>query len=86
MKLRHILVEQKYIAEDILKKLQDGKSFESLASTYSQCSSAKSGGNLGDVALNRLDEGFRECVETLKPGERTGIFRTRFGYHIAEAY
>ncbi len=86
IKLRHILVEQKYILEDILKKLQEGKSFESLASSYSQCSSAKLGGDLGEIQLERLDPSFCECVENLKVGERTNIFRTRFGYHIAERY
>lgn len=86
MKLRHILVDQKYVAEDILKKLQDGKTFENLAGIYSQCASGKNGGDLGDIAIHRLDETFQENVENLKVGERTGIFRTRFGYHIAERY
>lgn len=84
--MRHILVEHKYMAEDVLKKLHEGKSFESMASTYSQCPSAQQGGDLGDVGLQRLDEAFRDMVENLKPGQRTGIFKTRFGYHIAEAY
>lgn len=74
------------MAEDVLKKLAEGKTFEGLAASHSQCSSAKQGGDLGDVALQRLDESFRENVKNLKPGERTGVFRTRFGYHIAEAY
>lgn len=86
MKLRHILVEQKYIAEDVLKKLSEGKTFESLAASFSQCASSKQGGDLGDVPLHRLDITFKENVENLKVGERTGIFRTRFGYHIAERY
>ena len=86
MKLRHILVDQKYSAEDILRKLDEGKTFEHLASIYSKCSSAKNGGDLGDVALSRVDEVFRECVETMKVGERSPIFGPRFGYHIAERY
>lgn len=86
MKLRHILVDQKYIAEDILKKFAEGKSFESMALFYSECSSGEKGGDLGDIALSRLDEVFREEVENLQVGQRTGIFKTRFGYHIAERY
>lgn len=86
MKLRHILVEQKYIAEDIFKKLKEGKTFEHMAQIYSQCSSGARGGDLGDIDLQRLDETFRETVETLAVGERTDIFRTSFGYHIAERY
>ncbi len=86
MKLRHILVEHNYMAEDVVRKLAEGQNFESLATIYSQCSSAGAGGDLGDVPLQRLDEDFRENVENLKAGQRTGVFRTRFGYHIAEAY
>lgn len=86
MKLRHILVDQKYIAEDILKKFAEGKTFESMANFYSECPSGEKGGDLGDIALSRLDDTFREMVENLKVGERTGIFKTRFGYHIAERY
>lgn len=86
MKLRHILTDQKYMLEDVLRKLQEGKSFEAMATAYSKCSSAQNGGDLGKINPQRLDDTFYEFVEHLKLGERTGIFRTRFGYHIAERY
>lgn len=79
----HILVDQKYEAEDILKHLAAGKKFSELASKYSKCSSAPAGGDLGVVSLNRLDSDFAEHAILLKPGQYTPKpVKTRFGYHI----
>ncbi|MCB9073207.1 MAG: peptidyl-prolyl cis-trans isomerase [Bdellovibrionaceae bacterium] len=86
MKIRHILVEQRYEAEDILRLLQQGQSFETLAQKFSQCSSAGSGGDLSDIPLGRLDESFREAAELLKVGEISPIVRTRFGYHLIQRF
>lgn len=85
MKIRasHILVKHQYEAEDILRALKSGKSFEELARKYSQCSSAKVGGDLGVFSEGRMDEAFEESAFALKVGEITSsAVRTRFGYHI----
>ncbi|MGZ3769442.1 MAG: peptidylprolyl isomerase [Bdellovibrio sp.] len=85
MKIRasHILVQQKYEADDILRLLQNGQDFAALAKKYSTCSSASQGGDLGLVALGRLDETFEEAVLCLKVGETSKApVRTRFGYHL----
>lgn len=79
----HILVQQKYEAEDILKHLKAGKSFSELAAKYSSCSSAENGGDLGVVSENRLDPDFAEEAFSLKVGSYTLMpVKTRFGYHI----
>lgn len=79
----HILVKHKYEAEDILRLLNSGKSFEDLARQYSSCPSSSEGGDLGFVGLGRLDENFEDAVLALKLGETTKTpIRTRFGYHI----
>lgn len=84
MHLKHILVPHKYEAEDILKLLKSGKDFSELARKMSQCPSAASGGDLGNLKGKKLDMDFEEAAEILKPGQISGIVRTKFGYHIIQ--
>ena len=80
--VKHILVSQKFEAEDLLKKIKSGEDFESLARKFSSCPSSESGGDLGEVDSRRLDEDFSEAALKLKIDECSGIVRTRFGYHL----
>ena len=83
IQVSHILVEREYEAQDLLKALQQGKSFADLAKKFSRCSSAQQGGDLGVVAIHRLDEDFADAAMALKPGEISkSPVRTKFGYHI----
>ncbi|WII72071.1 peptidylprolyl isomerase [Bdellovibrio sp. 22V] len=85
MKIRasHILVQHQYEAEDILRALKDGKSFEELARQFSKCPSSKAGGDLGVFSEGRMDETFEEAAFALKVGEITSKpVRTKFGYHL----
>jgi peptidyl-prolyl cis-trans isomerase C len=84
MILKHILLQHKFEAEDVLKLLNEGKEFETLAKKFSKCPSAADGGNLGDLSGKKLDPDFQESAEILKPGQTSGIVRTRFGYHIIQ--
>lgn len=83
--LRHILVQHKYEAEDILRLLKQGRDFADLARKFSTCSSAKNGGELGDLSGKKLDSDFEDAVKQLKPGALSGVVRTRFGYHIIQS-
>lgn len=78
----HILVKEKYEAEDLQRRLKDGDVFEELARKYSTCPSAAQGGHLGTVEPKRFVEEFRDALEAMKPGEISGIVRTRFGHHL----
>ncbi len=80
--VRHILTEQRYEAEDVLKKLQQGEAFEALASKFSKCPSSARGGDLGEVDSSRFVEPFAEASEALGIGETSQVVGTRFGYHI----
>lgn len=82
MRLSHILVEQKFEAEDLQRKLQSGESFATLAQRFSKCPSSAQGGDLGDIELRRLDADFAEAAQDLKIGQVSGPVRTRFGYHL----
>ena len=55
---QHILVDQKFEAEDILKKLSLGEAFEKLAQDYSQCGSADEGGHLGEFGKGMMVPAF----------------------------
>lgn len=79
----HILVAHSYEAEDLLKKLSEGKSFEELAEKFSTCPSAKNNGDLGAIPLGKADPDFEDESLRLKAGEVTKKpLRTKFGYHI----
>jgi len=52
--VRHILVKDKDLAEQLKKKLQSGADFAKLAKQYSTCNSAKRGGELGEVKKGQL--------------------------------
>jgi peptidyl-prolyl cis-trans isomerase C len=82
MKLKHILVKYEYEAQDILRLLQQGRDFSELATKFSICSSAKVGGDLGDLTGKRLDQDFETEAGKLSVGQMSGIVRTRFGYHL----
>lgn len=84
MKLRasHILVKNEFEAKDILKKLQDGKSFETLAKDFSLCPSSARGGDLGEFSKGQMVEAFEKALLLLKPEEISGVVRTQFGYHL----
>jgi peptidyl-prolyl cis-trans isomerase C len=78
----HILVEKEYEAEDVLKKLSEGCTFESLAKDYSKCPSGEEGGDLGTFRKGQMVLAFEEAAFALKVGETSGPVRTQFGYHI----
>lgn len=78
----HILVEKEYEAEDVLKKLSEGCTFESLAKAFSKCPSRDEGGDLGTFRKGQMVATFEEAAFALKPGEISGPVRTQFGYHI----
>jgi peptidyl-prolyl cis-trans isomerase C len=79
----HILVQHEYQAQDVLRLLEQGKTFEELARRFSTCPSASAGGDLGEVKKGRMDEDFEDAAYVLKPGEQTSKpVKTRFGYHL----
>lgn len=63
------------------QELNAGKPFAKVADVYSDC--AGSGGAIGWIARGEMVEEFEEVVFALKKGERSPIFRSVFGWHIA---
>lgn len=72
-------------AEGLLKKINEGGDFATLAKENSDCPSKEKGGELGFVSRGRMVPEFEEAAFKLKAGEMSGIVKTKFGYHIIKA-
>lgn len=70
-------------ADDVLKKIKEGASFEETAKHYSDDKvSGAQGGGLGEFARGTMVPEFEAALEKLKPGEISDPVLTPFGYHI----
>ncbi len=79
----HILVKDKALAEEILRKLEAGEDFAKLAATYSEDTATKDrGGDLGWFQRDKLIVEVAKVAFESELGKPTGPVETRFGYHI----
>jgi len=80
---RHILVDDKSLAEAIIQKLQAGGDFAALAKEHSKDGSAKSGGDLGWFNPQAMVPPFADAVAKLEKGKFTLTpVETQFGWHV----
>lgn len=79
---QHILVGQEFEAQDLIKKLDEGVSFEQLAKDFSQCPSGKSGGNLGSFGRGQMVPEFEVATFALEVGQVSAPVKTQFGHHL----
>jgi parvulin-like peptidyl-prolyl isomerase len=70
------------LAQDLLARAKKGEAFETLAKQYSDCPSAKDGGDLGFFRQGQMVPPFDKAAFSLKPGQMSDIVETQFGYHI----
>lgn len=85
--VRHILVEEEQLANDIIKKLKDkSATFEQLAKEHSKDpGSAAEGGNLGWAQAGNYVAPFAQAVESTPKGQMTDKpVQTQFGWHVVE--
>jgi len=69
-------------AEDILKQIRAGASFEDLAKKVSQDPSAAQGGDLGGFARGKLAKQLEDTTFAMKKGDISDVIRTRQGFVI----
>ena len=82
---RHILVESKAEADDVIKKLNAGADFAKLAEKESKDGSAKQGGDLGWFSLSTMVPEFAKAVSELDKGKYTQTpVQTQYGWHVIE--
>ncbi len=80
---RHILVESRATADDLLAQLNKGADFAKLAEKHSIDGSAKQGGDLGWFNLKTMVPQFSNAVAALEKGKYTTTpVQTQFGWHI----
>ena len=68
--------------EAALAELERGAPFSEVAEKHSDCKGK--GGDLGQFPAGEMVQEFEDAIRALEPGQRTGVFRTPFGFHIAE--
>ncbi|HBG5258085.1 TPA: peptidylprolyl isomerase [Clostridioides difficile] len=72
-------------ADNILTKIKNGESFESLAKKYSDDkATGKNGGQLGYFIKDDKNAEFTKEVFKLKKNEVSNVFETSYGYHIVK--
>jgi len=85
VRARHILVETKAEAEALRVRLVAGEDFVALAREYSlDAGSREEGGNLAYFTKDMLSPDFTRAVFAISEGELTPVFKTDYGWHIAE--
>ncbi len=85
--VRHILVDDKDTAVEIVSKLQAGENFETLAAEHSNDTNSKNiGGKLDWSAPERFVKPFSDAMVSLEKGSLTQEpVLTDYGYHVIES-
>ena len=80
---RHILVKTKEEAEAVIKELDGGADFETVAKEKSTGPSGPKGGDLGFFGPGQMVPAFEKAAFALKPGQYTEQpVQTQFGWHV----
>ena len=83
VKISHILVDSKEKANEIRTEIIDNKkSFEELASKYSQCQSKNAKGNLGFAPKGTYVPEFEEVAFSQNLNEISEPVQTQYGWHL----
>ena len=78
----HILVNQEFEINDLVKKIEQGETFEKLAKDFSLCPSGQSGGDLGQFGRGQMVKPFEQAAFELEVGQVSSPVKTQFGYHL----
>jgi peptidyl-prolyl cis-trans isomerase C len=70
--------------QEALAELERGVPFAEVADRLSDCKDK--GGDLGQFPAGHMVEDFEGALRALNPGQRSGIFTTPFGFHIAQLH
>ena len=81
---RHILVSTEEQCQDIKQQIEDGADFGQMAMQYSQCPSARRGGDLGEFGPGMMVPEFDRVCFSEDVGVVHGPVKTQFGYHLVE--
>ena len=74
--------ENQALAEQVVKELDEGLSFQQAVKQYSQATDAEEGGGMGWRTADQLPEVFVEAIKDTKVGGVTEVLKTPGGLHI----
>ena len=81
--VRHILVEDAEKADEIIKQLDQGATFEELAKEHSTGPTGPEGGSLGWISPEIVVQPFAEAIQKLEKEQYTDKpVQTQFGWHV----
>ncbi len=84
---RHILLKSKEEADAVIKELQGGADFATLAKERSTGPSASNGGDLGFFRKDQMVPAFADAAFALEPGQfTTEPVQTQFGWHVIKVF
>ena len=78
----HILVKDRQLADEILKRVRKGANFSALAKEFSTCPSKAKGGDLGWFGPGKMVKEFEQAVTNAPNRLISRLVRTQFGFHI----
>jgi peptidyl-prolyl cis-trans isomerase C len=78
----HILVKERSLANELLKRVKRGENFSTLAKEFSICGSKSKGGDLGWFGPGKMVPKFEEAVKKMRTGQTSNLVPTQFGFHI----
>jgi peptidyl-prolyl cis-trans isomerase C len=80
---RHILVDKEEDAKAVIKELEKGADFATLAKQRSKDPAAATGGDLGYFSREEMVQEFADAAFALKKGEYTKApVKSQFGWHV----
>lgn len=82
VKFRQIVTRSKADAEEILKRLSNGETFEELARECSVAPEAVHGGEVGWISEGQLDKSMEEVLFSLPEDVVSPVVTTPYGHHI----
>lgn len=82
IRARQILLPTDDQAKKVLKSLQDGEAFSTLARRYSIAPEAQFDGDMGYVVRGQLPKSLEAPLFDLEPGDVSPVVKTPYGFHI----
>jgi foldase protein PrsA len=82
--VRHILVKDKALADQLYTKLKNGADFEALAKKYTEDTASKADGGKLTAYKGKTVAPFDKFVFSAKVGELSQPIKTQFGWHVIE--
>lgn len=82
---RHMLVDSKENAEDLIKQVNDGADFAKLAGKNNKGPEKEKGGELGYITAREVVPEFGDALKKMKVGEvMQQPVKTQFGWHVIQ--